>query len=713
MKANLFTLAATALGISAAWAQEPQPAGATTTGAISAGALVSGDSSNNPWKLREYRDLNDGVVTGIEVKRRSPGTYLDVYGENLGRNDQAIDLKGGRYGSYKYQLFDSRLVHNWTFNARSPYAGIGGSTLTATFPQANPDTWSTFDLRKKRENAGGNFELWGGSPWFVRVDANEVRERGLQLIAGANGTNPGPGFADKAFPLDYTTRNASIETGYATRREQVSISLSYSSFANDNETLRWTNPFFGPASALYDTTWLPPSNDYTKIGLNGMLKQLPFGSTLAGRLTLSQTRSATAIPAAVLAAGATLQNPNPDRPNFDGNVLHKTASVSLHSSWTRATDSRIYWNWFRRDNESSEVIFTPTAASGLRCGGGPCVTELLSYNKNNIGAEVGHRVNSTNRLIFGADYVNLNRNRVDFDNTKDYRGSVEWRNTSSDWLATRVKFQHLQRRSHFIEGDAGAGPADPQFLNRFIRRFDAANVDQELFKVGADLQPAELTDLGLEFIWKYNKYKDTVLGRLRDDRSEIYASAAHGDPKKLRVMIFGDIEYVKYDSFHRTVSGAAGTGNYDPGAGTVLTGTGNFNWQANNLDRSWLVGIGADWLPREALKLSGSLIWQWTHGTVDFSTPQGIPATATPLVPIENFDNTRRFTANIKGTYTASRRWDLTAGYAHEKLSYSDIALDSYRYVVGTAPNASYLSGAYAFPNYSSNLAYLVATMKF
>lgn len=676
-------------------AQEPEK---TTTGTLGAGILVAGDSSQNPWKLKEYRDLNDGIVSMFSVRRRAAADYLDAFGENLGRNDQRVEVRGGRFDTFKYQVFDDRMVHNWTFGARTPYGGVGTNTLTAILPNLNADTWNTFDFRKKRENFGGMFEANFGSPWYVRVDANEVREKGLQLIAGANGTSPGNGFIDKPFPVDYKTQNVSVEGGYATRRGQFSVSALHSKFSNANETLRWTNPFFGNG---LDQTWLPPANEYTKLAANGVLRQLPYGSTLSGRLSIAHSTSEASIAGTALNTGGVLAATNPDEGTFRGNVLHKTASLSLHSNWTRELDSRAYWNWVRKDNNSTEVTFVNPPA-GLNCGGGSCTTELLGYRRSNFGAEAGYRVNPTNRLIGGVDYVSLNRNRVDFDETKDYRLSAEWRNTSYDWLGTRLKYQHLQRRSHFLEGNAGTGATDPAFLDRFIRRFDAANVDQELIKLAADLHPMEFTDLGIEASWKYNKYKDTVLGRTRDDRTELYASAAYGDPKKWRVMVFGDLEYVKYDSLHRT---ATIPGNFDPNAAPSAT---NFDWGAKNIDRSWLVGLGTDWLPREFLKFTASAIWQWTHGTADFS-----PQAGATLVPIGNFDNSRKFSLNAKGTYSLTKRWDLTAGYAYEKYSYSDIAVDGYQYTIPSGTSTSYLSGAYAFPNYSANIAYLMATLKF
>jgi len=197
----------------------------------------------------------------------------------------------------------------------------------------------------------------------------------------------------------------------------------------------------------------------------------------------------------------------------------------------------------------------------------------------------------------------------------------------------------------------------------------------------------------------------------------VYFSVARGDPGQFRVMAFFDVEYVKYDAVHRNISattGAPAATAFDPFSAPACSGSScNYNWDATNRDRSYAVGLGADWLPSPRLKMNGSIIYQMTHGTADFSvqpTPNPINPTADKIY---NFDNTRKVTVNLKGTYALSRRWDLTGGYAYEWFKFSDIALDGYQYTIGTGTSTSYLSGAYAFPNYTMNLVYVAATFRF
>jgi hypothetical protein len=89
------------------------------------------------------------------------------------------------------------------------------------------------------------------------------------------------------------------------------------------------------------------------------------------------------------------------------------------------------------------------------------------------------------------------------------------------------------------------------------------------------------------------------------------------------------------------------------------------------------------------------------------------------LLGIGNFDNTRKWSLNLKGTYALSRAFDLTAGYAHERYRYSDIGYDNLRYVAfasvapgGTTSN-SYATGENAFQNYTADIFYVIGTYKF
>ena len=685
--------------------------GLVVSGSAGVGLRAVGDNASDPSKANEYRDLSPGVIGIFDVKGRGDEYYFNAFGENLGRDDQYLDFRGGKYGVFKYQLYDNELRHNFGSGpgALSPYSGIGSSRLTAVFPNLNTSTWNNFDNSIKRQDIGAMFEISANSPWYFRFDGNQVKREGVKVIAGAQGTSPGNGFVDLPSPVDFKTGNFSAEAGYASKRGHLAVAVLHSKFTNSNDVLRWSNGFF--ANGL-DTTVLAPDSDLTKISVNGNLRQLPLNSTVAGRITYGKTTNDVSVLQNILSTGGTNPSTAASGPLFHGENINKTASFSLTSHPATAVDTRLYWNWARKANDSTEITFRPLVAAGLSGGGGticsstaPCTNELFNYKKNNAGLETGYRINPANKVTAGLDFAETDRLRVDFTHTLDRKYYGEYKNNSLDNVDTRVRYQYLERRSNF-SGESGIPTIDT-----FVRRFDLANVDQHLAKLVFDVTPVPFLDLGFEAIYKHNNYRDTSLGRTGDNRQEFYASISYGDPKSFRVLLFADLETLYYDSQHRV-----GSGSPDPSTPPTAT---TYNWSAENHDKSWQIGIGADWLPRERLKVSSSFIFAQTNGSADFTAQNPNPAGG--LLPITAFDNTRRTSLNLKATYTVSRQFDISGGYAFEKYRFSDIGYNNFQYTVlsavpataATLLSTSYLTGQSAFQNYTANILYVMATYKF
>ena len=160
-------------------------------------------------------------------------------------------LRGGMYDVFKAGAYLNDMPHTFSSNAYSPYSGIGGNLLTATFPLGAlpnpqpPGNWSNFTLGDDRRDAGGYAEWQKNSPWYFRADGNQVTFSGTKVGSAANGTSPGNGYVDLAFPAEFTTNNWGVEGGYQTSKATFAARWDYSKFENDNETLQWTNPYFG------------------------------------------------------------------------------------------------------------------------------------------------------------------------------------------------------------------------------------------------------------------------------------------------------------------------------------------------------------------------------------------------------------------------------------------------------------------------------------
>lgn len=693
------------------------------TGSVSLGGqLLSTSDTVDEGKLREYRDLTSGLLTYLDLQGRSRAYHLDLYAENLGRTDMYIDLKGGHYGSFKYRLFSDSLEHFFTEDARTPFSGAGTTNQTSTFPRLDPSTWNTYDLAYDRRNDGLMFEWGGDSPWYVRADANELSFDGNKLQAYANGTSSGQGFVDLAVPVDFKTRNYSLETGYASKRFHVALAYLDSKFENGAQQVSWTNPYFGnnnpPVTSAtgIDTSWLPADSDLQRFSFNGMVKQLPFASTLAFRYTQSETTSDQALGTSQLIGSATTVAYGPaavSPATFRGKLSYDTWSVNWSGQPTEKLEFRLWANGFERDNESSHVVFSgfTTATNSLGCVGvvggtgepgtstGPriCENEPFTYDKSGLGGELAWRFNRHNKLTGAWEESQTDREyHPDSDSTDETRYSLEYRNTSLESMVATVKYLRIERDSNFLS------PALPNT----VWSYDVANMERDIIKLAVDITPRPAFDLGFEYYYKSSKYGDSPAGRTADDRQEYYVSAAVGNPDVFRLRFYLDYEEATTDARLVNRNSTTGAINYK-----VFTGID---------DEFEAAGLGFDWPVSERLTLDGALTWNRSTGLVDFLGAAGAQNPPATLLNIPNYGNNERLTLNVKGVYAIREHLELTAGLAYEDATFDDIQYNPYSYVLPATPlvgaaqtTAAYLSGFLRDPDYNATIGYLLVTYKF
>lgn len=703
------------------------------SGSAAVGGIETSENADDPAKLYEYRDLYSGPLGSFELRGRSGSLYLDALGENLGRDGMYINLEGGVYGQFQFRAYGDWLKHIFgcgPYGARTPYEGPGDmdlqlfSTNPATLAGSDVPPWTSFDFHSARRNVGGSFEFSGGTPWYALVESNNVSQSGINKVdAAALGTSPGNGFVDLPYPISWSTNNVSVEGGYQKPRGHISGNAAYSSFDNAITRLNFQNPFFGFGD---DTATFAPDNSYWRIGANGMLRQLFLNSTLSGHVTYEQgTDDVDMLTEVLNTSGSDVLTPTePSSPIFHGKVENTTVQVSFASQPTRKLDTRVYYKYYKRNNSSTEIAFeVPLTTSGLVCFAEGttsaanvntvCVNDRYGYAKHNPGVEAGYRITRGNRLSAEFNYLHTNRNRFDAETTREEKIFVQWSNTSIDILTARFKYQYMQRRSDFLTDEAGFDANSPYYLERYNRSFDVANLNQHLVKANLDITPVEFLDFGFEAYYKRNNFQDFVLGRMNDRRKEFYGSISYGDPETFRVTLFGDIEFINYDSYHRTVN--AGTcpvsspNCFDP---TVAPTTTAFNWGSKLKDKNWTVELGADWPLTEHFTLKGSAIVQESQGNVDFQSQtlaDGTPAAL--LFPIGAYDNIKRRSVNPRAVYNFSNMAEVTVGYTYEKYEFTDTQFEGYQYTIGSGTTTSYLSGIYAFPDYGAHIAY--ATLRY
>jgi hypothetical protein len=323
---------------------------------------------------------------------------LPTVQENIGRDDMPR-LPGRRVRQFKYRLCDW-LRHATVRAGRRPHAvrirpeQSDLRPTPAARANSNVPPWTSFDFRTFRKDTGGNFEFSGGSPWYVRLDANEVRQTGINKAdSAALGTSPGNGFIDLPYPVDWVTRSVVAEAGYQAPRGHFSVNWTQSKFQNENVLLNFQNSFFGNGM---DTATFAPDNDYMRIGLSGVLRQLPMSSSLSGRLAYSKATNSTNMLGAVLntAGSATPVATNPTSSTFDQG---QAGRFKLSSLPMRNLDTRLL-QLLQAENDSARS-FRPHGRALLLHGGNDRAGQRNVFcsddqqaTKHNPGFELGCRL---------------------------------------------------------------------------------------------------------------------------------------------------------------------------------------------------------------------------------------------------------------------------------------------------------------------------------
>ncbi len=199
-------------------------------GGATAGGIYNRQNGDDKAKLQEYQDLGNGALSNVWARGRNSTNWFEGYGENFGRNDQYMFLRGGTYDVFKAGAYFNEMPHDFSTNAITPYAGVGSGLLMTTFPQYNPANWNSFNLGYERKDAGGYFEWQKNNPWYFRVDGNQVKFDGTKVGSAALGTSPGNGYIALPIPVQTSTTNVGVEGGWQTNKATFSLRWDYSKF---------------------------------------------------------------------------------------------------------------------------------------------------------------------------------------------------------------------------------------------------------------------------------------------------------------------------------------------------------------------------------------------------------------------------------------------------------------------------------------------------
>ena len=633
-------------------------------------------------KFTEYRDLTQGasVFGNMGLGIDSEDYFLKFRAGDMTYDTQFYELEGGMWGRFKFNLFYDEIPHNITFDARTPFLGAGHDTLVGN-PNLNFPAWNTFDYSILRHQYGGGFNVDVLRPFFLDVSFERENRDGIKPT-GAAVTNPGGIAVELPEPIDYVTNNLKVSAGYSQKPLFLSLNYVHSDFINSNHSLTLPASVFQVTGAPTPATTfsLPPDNMYDKGAFKGAV-DLPFNSRFSTNMGFSRGTSDTSI---VSLIGS----------DFTGKVDTFNYDFALTSNPVRFLDAKVYYKYYKRDNKSDD----PTGVVDI----------FLNYNIATYGAEVGLRLPEKFYLSGGYKYVKTERSRegetdpteiLPFNKDNIYFVNLKW--SGVDFLEARVGYEKLDRDAQYRTVQSEINPA---------RLFAYAAQNRDTFKAILDISPLENLNVGLDYRYANTDYSDTIFGLRSDKRNEFEVSADHSIGKIAKLNAYGDVEWIKFNQLQ-------------------FEGTTLLPWQANQWDKSWGYGLGAEvYVIPKKLTLIFRHDYLKSNGSVDFTLNNGLFIATTGLGPasganndnidIGRWDDYTLYSFSIKAVYNFTKSITAMIGYAYQRFWYSDAQLDNYQFVNPpggpvTGSNGAYLTGAYNGQSYKANLVFGGMTYKF
>jgi MtrB/PioB family decaheme-associated outer membrane protein len=645
---------------------------------------VLADIDGSEAKFNEYKDVNDTIATSFGLTYDNNKYFLKLDG-NIAR-EKNFGLAGGLWGNFKYYLTYEEIPHNVTFGARTYFlSGVGDSNLSDIADLNDVRTWKGFDYSTERKKYAAGFKLDILKPFFLNVSVSREDKSGIKP-AGANG-----GFFDFSntseipVPIEYRTETFTVEAGYAKKPFFASLSYFYSSFDNDSRLLNFTNAFSGQPDALT----LPPDNDYYKIAFKASLF-LPLQSRVSLNVGSSRTKSG---PAKLIDAFTA----EPTGQSFNGRIETTNYDLSFTTNPVAWFDAKVFASYYDKDNQSDVINDGVT-------------NELFDYTKRYQGFDLGFKLPLHFYLSGGYKNYNMNfNNRIDVRETNDDIYAVNLRWSGLDFLTVRTGYERVNRQMDRAIPDE----PDEAEVESYVRRFDVAPMHRDSFKASVDISPIDSLNITLGYVYKKTNYYDTTLGLQEDKRDEFTVDADYAIGTYARIFGYFDYEKVRANQYQRRFSFPA-TINPD---GPVQDAS-NFNWDLTQKEKTYDYGFGTDVyvIPRKlTLKLQYDYVM--SNGNADFSYLLNAalpPGQTNSTIDSSNWDDYRRSSFKVKAIYDVMKSLSVTAGYAYEKYTYSDIQTDDYQYVVRSSGfTNTYLTGAYKEPDYKANVYFVGITYRF
>ncbi len=719
--------------------------------------------SGNKAQFSTYRDLTQGggLFSNINIGYDNNLYWLDLKTTDIGYKDQYDRVYGGMYDTFKFGVYLDQIVHNFTFGARSPYAGVGTQNLTqgtgtwsATNEPTNPNAWpSTFNYSTQRTRVGGNFNV--NLLDNISLDFSMMNEHktGIYPLGGGTGA---AGAIELPVPIDWWTQDYNTSLLYQAMPLFAQAGFDYSNFSDHDQYVNFQFPNANSRGSIpggpefqSDTLSMPGNNDYYKVFFKGSL-QLPYYSHLnvnAGRSRAESTADLTPFlngGNGNIFGGVTLANTDehwvgmPNTTTFNGKRDVTNIDVTLTSNPIEWLDGRLFYKYYDSENNSQDVIVPVSSGTGIST----VSPMVFNYKTSTYGVDLGWALPMEFHL--DTQYSNVHTERPDasfpsfhLPSTNDNIYYAELRWGGLDWLTPRVSFRDFNRNGEGITDPSSPVQVqtDPEFGNppddnvNLLEYFNIAASHSKTYRAEIDTNPTNNFEFDVAYQYNTTFYPDNQIGLLSSRTNEWDVNSNYRVGQVVRFDGYFDLDNIKTDQLANNVATAPSQ------VSTNSISQWNIDQSVKDYDYEWGLGSTVYIIPD---KLAFNIRYDYMNsdGRNDYTILTSVPlgqlktsgvTSGFPTTGATNDGNIDPQYATYKDnavsaklTYNLTPHMALTGGAEFDHFEYNNINVNDYQYEyvmtnyqTGAVSAPYYLTGAYSSPSYNANIEYVNLTYNF
>lgn len=618
---------------------------------VEVGASSVSDESAYFGDASGYDD--DGAYANIDGK----GSYasekhrLRWQVENIGLDSRSANLRGGRQGSYGYNLDYRQIPRSRFFTSDSIFTQSATATLSLPLDWVSAPLTSGFselsanlvprDIESERRtfNVGG--KLLPSSRLTVSANFRRQERDGIDIRAGSFFTQS----SLLPAPLDHVTNIMDIGIRYAGENGFLLLGYHGSDFDNNNTALRWENPFTtapgGEIAALAES----PDNTFQQLSLSGSYR-------FAGRSTvMSFSGSLGRLEQDEVFLPYTTNSNFPEtllpQPSLDAQIDTANIAFTATSRLFRNTRVKLSYRYDERDNKTAQLLWTRVITDTFPSGD-PEINTPYSFERSTVTLGVDYDLLDTVRLSGGYDRKTIDR---DFQEVAEQTeesgwGRLRWRPNGNLDISVKggTSERDISRYNETVAVTFGENPLLRKFnLAYRFRRFGELTVSTSFPE-----SPVSLTVSGR---YSDDEYTQSQLGITASNELRIAADLSWAMSKKASLYLTGGYENIESEQ-----------------TGSELFASPD--WQASNTDNFHTIGAGFR-IRQIGDKFDLQMDYTRSDGTSEINL---VSASSGPsrFPDIKSTLDYFRF----KLSYHRSNRLDLTMHLRYQSFSAEDWALE-------------------------------------